>query len=129
VGDEFDTPWGRAFEGRRLRDEGMDKAAAHADHVTAGWTLRAYELLLVYISNPAVDTFMTEDVREWIKDLLPEPPRNQSWGSIMTRAKKAGLIVHHGTDTHKDPARHRGISNVWRVVRLANAALDSQAQD
>jgi hypothetical protein len=99
---------------RRLRDEGIERAAAHAG---PAWGERAYALLRAFIARYPKDTvFMIEDVRAFAKAQIEEPPDRRAWGAVAVRARRAGLIEKFGYQTHKDPVRHMGASMSWRIV-------------
>jgi hypothetical protein len=53
------------------------------------WREDAYQMLIAYPGKE----FKTEDLREWAyANGLPKPNKEQSWGGIVVRGKKAGII-------------------------------------
>jgi hypothetical protein len=103
-------------EGARLRDEGIDRAVAHADRVTPKWSERAYEGLrrfMVYVSGK--DEFTSEHVRYFAEGWgLPSPPDKRAWGVVMMRAARAGLIRKTGRfTTSRNPNCHKMPKALW----------------
>lgn len=99
-----------------LRDDGMDRAAAHADAVHGGWSNFAYDILLRYAEKHEV--FMAEDVREFARvvDGFEDPPDGRAWGSVVMRAAKAGIIKRIGYAPMKSPNCHANPKSVWRSL-------------
>lgn len=110
-GDLFDA-WGAA-------EEGMNRAADHAERVEPGWGEAALSLLQTFAeawarthSDPV---FMAEDVRAYADERgFSKPPDNRAWGKVMVRAKKDGLIVRVGLTLTKRPSSHRRPQTAWR---------------
>lgn len=100
--------------GTELRDNGMKQATDHANRVIPAWSTLAYHFLLNYIKT--VPGFMTEDVRRASAGQVPEPPSNRAWGSIVVRAKKAGVIIPDGFRSVTNPKAHATPATYWRVV-------------
>lgn len=105
-------------EACRLRDEGIDTAAAHADAVQPEWTEQAFAFLRLYLELNA--TFTTEDVRMAARGVVPEPPDRRAWGSVTRRAVKEKLIERSGFTEAKDPRVHCNIVAVWRSKVVAS---------
>lgn len=108
---------GPGAEARAARDEGIGRAAQHADEVVQNWGDRAYSMLLDYLTKPEQFTsaFTSEDVREHAERLrLPEPPHLRAWGSVFVRASRAGLICKAGVTEARAKHVHCGIIAVWR---------------
>lgn len=80
----------------RRRDEGIQRAAEHADNESPGWT----DVALLYLKQFLVNTsgpFLAEDVVAAAKVWgLIEPPDGRAWGHVMRRAAKLGLVVKAG---------------------------------
>lgn len=78
------------FDAARVgRDEGMRRATDRADQVRPGWSEDAMNSILAYPEKE----FRTEQLRAFAyMNGLDRPPRDLAWGSVMVRAKKAGLI-------------------------------------
>lgn len=97
----------------QARDDGMERATAHADAVSDRWRVNALAAVVDYITRDLfVEDFTAEDVREWAR--LPEPPDRRAWGTIMVVAARKGYIAKAGYRPHRDPSRHHGVSTVWR---------------
>lgn len=99
--------------GRQARDRGMEKARAHADAVVNDWSERAYELLKWFLERTK-GSFMAEDFRADVKGLLPEPPTNRAYGSVVLRASREGLIRKVGHGTVKSATAHRCFASIWQ---------------
>lgn len=101
---------------RQLRDEGIERAAQHADRVHGSWADQAYAAFVLYAA--ANMQFTTEDVRLHVESggILPKPPDRRAWGSIATRAMRAGVVVRLGYVPGKDPSNHMGPRSLWRAA-------------
>lgn len=103
-------------QAKLLRDEGMLASTMHAEVQNPLWPIRAYDSLKRYLNViPMCSKFMTEDFRIWAEtqDNLPAPPTGRAYGSIMTKAFKAGLIEHRGYASTSNPKAHRTPASMW----------------
>ena len=98
--------------GKELRDDGIKRAADHANAKIQTWSNRAYDCFVNYARSH--ELFMTEDVRAAAE--IPAPPSNRAWGSVAVRAKKANIIAHAGYKAVKNPKAHCAPCNVWRSL-------------
>lgn len=93
--------------------EGALACTQKADAIIAGWSDSAYAAICWYARlNPGVP-WTAEDCTEWAQGLggVPAPHDERAWGSIFTRAARAGVIVRsdlfykrrkgHGTEARK----------------------------
>lgn len=103
------------FISHNLRDKGIQQAINHADKVEEKWSEKAYNCLLRFIQWN--DEFMTEDVREFASLSLSEPPSNRSWGGIIVKAVKQGLIVRKGFRNVSNAKAHSTPASVWKTVK------------
>ena len=107
--------------GEALRDEGIQRAADHAERVYPNWTAHAYAALEDFLTIGKYAhgaTFTSEDVREHAATLkLPEPPNNRAWGAVFKKAGSSGLLTKRGTTTARAPGVHCSIITVWRIAR------------
>lgn len=89
--------------------------SAEAD---AAWELRAYAHALNFIESlPPGSPLTTEQVREYAEARgLPDPRDKRKWGSVLPKARTAGLIAKAGITYAKDPKVHFNIVTDW--VRL-----------
>lgn len=104
------------FGSSEARDAGMNAAVGHANRVFGNWDERAYRVLLQYINiNPDLQ-FMGEDVRKYAyaKTDLPVAPHQRSWGAIITRAVKSGVIKKVGMGKVKNVKAHRANAAIWK---------------
>ncbi len=101
------------FQATIERDAGMQQAIDHANAVVEKWSDRAMVFLKKYIklNNGG---FMAEDVRMFAELMdFPSPPSARAWGSIMTRARREGLIVGIGYGKTKSKKAHRTPAGIW----------------
>lgn len=99
--------------GAELRDIGMKRSLDHAEKVHDNWTTLAYSFLLGFIKTNK--TFLAEDVRLASDGIVPEPPSNRAWGSVIVMAKKNDLIHRIGYSEVKNPKAHRTPATLWEV--------------
>ena len=73
---------------RARRDDGMARAARHADAVSSAWSAGAYGHLVEFVATVKQrgGDFMAEDVRAYAAGRgLPPPPDPRAWGVVMKR--------------------------------------------
>lgn len=103
-----------------LRDEGIKRAADHADAVAPDWTDNAFRIFCHYGKQRAQKGFLfsTEEARTYAEKwwTLPPPPDRRAWGAVAVRARRAGLIQRAGFDCSKSANCHGGYIAVWRWV-------------
>lgn len=111
---QFDEQMLTRPSGEALRDTGMSRASEHANSQHIGWTERALNFVRTF---PARE-FMTEDVREFAySNGLPHPPDDRAWGTVITTARRQGLIVHDRYAAVDNPKAHARPASVWRRVK------------
>ena len=96
------------------RDRGIKRAVDHAEKITDNWSEKAYGFLRQYMTRHC--EFMSEDVREASRGIVPEPPSHRAWGAIIVRAVKEGLIRRLGYQTVKNAKAHCTPASLWQVV-------------
>lgn len=68
------------------RDQGVERAASHANRVESEWTGQALGMLIAF-GQQATGDFLIEEVRAWAEARgLPEPPDKRSWGAVARSA-------------------------------------------
>lgn len=68
------------------RDQGVERAASHANRVESEWTGQALGMLTAY-GQQATGPFLIEEVRAWAEARgLPAPPDQRSWGAVARSA-------------------------------------------
>lgn len=100
--------------GRELRDKGIKKAVVGGDRILPNWKHEAYLFFLGYISSHP--EFMMEECRKASEGIIPQPPSNRAWGSIIVQAKKEGIIQRVGFRSVVNPKAHMAPCSVWKVV-------------
>lgn len=97
---------------RLARDEGIEKAIAHADKVIYNWGYKAYLLLQEFIKTK--HEFLVEDFRLYCEQQkLETPPDNRAFGGIILKAKRAGLVMSLRYESCKNKIGHRHPVSVW----------------
>ncbi len=103
------------FTGTELKERGMEQAIQTANLFCENWSESAYEYLEGYCYLHK--RFMTENVRmEAERSGITIPPSKRAWGSVITRAKKNGMIAHDGYSPVKNPLAHKTPTSVWRSL-------------
>lgn len=105
------------FTGHELKQAGITLAANHAEQVNPGWqdeAINALKVFLLWNNSP----FLCETFRVFAEEdcKLPHPPHTRSYGAVMQRAKREGLITHAGITQVKNPKAHCANANLWQKV-------------
>jgi hypothetical protein len=103
------------WDASELTNEGINRAVEHADDENLGWSQRAFLFLLRYMCDKR--TFMTEEVREAAKHLIPDPPSQRAWGGIVRRAVTGGFVKKIGFKPVSNPKAHQTPASVWQVLK------------
>lgn len=96
-----------------LKNRGMIQSIENADRNNKKWSEIAYKYLLHYLINKK-EPFLTEDVRMSSKNVVPEPPSNRAWGTIIVKASKIGIIKKIGYGTTKSKKSHSTPASLWQ---------------
>ena len=101
-------------ENRLIRDEAISLSVDGADEVVPNWSGRCYQELIKYVNR--VDEFMTEDFRDWCREInFPIPDEQRAFGGVIMGAVKRGLIVHTGKwGEMKSKNCHMNPKKIWR---------------
>lgn len=100
------------MNGQQLAEQGMERAAEHADAVTPNWQTDAFNALLAVAAKG--DPFMVDDARGYLLATGgKDAPDARAWGAIATRAAKAGYIRAHGWGGAQRASGHNGPRRVW----------------
>lgn len=87
------------FNGQQRRDEGIERAAAHAERTAPGWMQAALAHLRAWA--PAREPFLAEDFREAMAGKLQAPPDGRAWGAVFRTAAIGGLLERAGFKVDK----------------------------
>jgi hypothetical protein len=99
--------------GEALRDEGIERAAAHAEKVSEGWRELAAVLLHEYAR--VTPKFTAEQASAYAFSRgLPKPPDGRAYGSVIARGRRANLIVLDGYEKSPNPKHHRDTATRWK---------------
>lgn len=102
---------------RSARDQGIKRAIDNADRHCADWSDRAFSLVQPYLMRKAGEKITGEEVRQYVERMgLPNPPDKRSWGAIMLRAAKKGLLQKVGWTTASDPKVRCNPISLWVVT-------------
>lgn len=107
-----------AQQGRALRDEGINRAAEHAERVEPDWKDIAYDAFCRIARQH--QEFTTEQARH-LSRVVPDPPDKRAWGQVARRAVRAGIIEKAGYAVADDPKVHRNVVTLWRS-RIARSS-------
>lgn len=103
--------------GEQLKQQGIEQAINHADSIPPfNWSDKAYNFLTSWLGTvPVGYSFMAEDVRVLAekRNVVPVPPSKRSWGAILLKARKEGLIISNGINVVKNPQAHRCFATLW----------------
>lgn len=81
---------------RKRRDEGIASSLAHADADHPKWSVRAFRLLVQYVSETN-HPFTIEHFRPWAyAHGLEEPSEERAFGGVTCKAIRDGVIVRVG---------------------------------
>lgn len=86
------------------RDDGIDRAVAHAEANHKLWLERGVGMLRYFVEGLHGKGFLAEDFVAWLqkqtpttlKTVFPKPPDPRAYGGIIQAAVKAGIIVKVG---------------------------------
>lgn len=96
-----------------LRDDGIKRAADHADSANPTWGQRAFAAFKSFAMTHLV--FTTEEVRlDAELHGLPDPPDKRAWGSVAARAARQGFVIRHGHEKASSPKVHCMYVTRWR---------------
>ena len=104
-------------EGRRLADEGGQRALSHADVQNMSWGQRAERALRIYCHTQKGKVITIEKFRPWAYSRgLPEPPAPGAFGPIVKAAARNGLIKDEGFQPSDNATQHGKPVKLWRVL-------------
>ena len=107
-------------DARRVRDQKMGQALDHAEAESARWGTRALSYLRQYAeSHDRFPGWFVTQAAE-LTGAVPTPPTLKSWGSIFTKAARAGWLVKDGYA--QDPHRHANPCPIWKSMIYREAA-------
>lgn len=107
---ELDLGW-------RGAEDGMKRAARHADDDAPGWADRALIALNAYMRAHPAETFIAPSVRAWaLRHGLDAPRDAHAWGVVFRRAARAKLIRRAGFQQYGDATTNTQPVSVWRPV-------------
>lgn len=105
--------------GKTLKEKGMARSARTANELNHGWTDKAYNMLhhfLRSMKRGGRETFMGEDFKLFAyANGLQHARSDRAFGSVMSRAAKAGLITRAGYGQVSNPTAHAATASIWRV--------------
>lgn len=103
--------------GKKAAEEGMTRAVDHVEQESPGWKELAFGYLKIFIAGINTE-FLGEEVRKYAEDHgLESPPDNRSWGAIMIRGAKEGLINKIGYRQCKNTKGHASPMTLWQKTK------------
>ncbi len=110
MNEQFDIEFGK-----KLRDEGIERAINHADRKISQWQEIAYEHFLLWLRKmPRGERFMIEDFRKHMGTHLVEPPSLRAYGALAVRGAKDGVIENVGYGKVSNSKAHRTPAAIWQ---------------
>lgn len=101
--------------GFQFAERGMARALAHAESVDDGWGEKAYQFVRGFAAQRV--QFRAEQVRAYAElNGLPPAPSARSWGSIIAKASRNGIIKRTGFATCDNTKAHSCNVSCWRGV-------------
>lgn len=104
-------------EGKRLAEQGLERAVMKADDMVIGWSERCWQLFWQWLNRkPRYFEFMVEDFRAYCYhyDLIEKPNSERAFGMLSVKAVKLNIIEFAGTRKVKNKKAHSTPANVWR---------------
>lgn len=83
---------------RRVRMRKAVQATERADTDSPSWSQQAYAFLCQFAVARGGE-FLGEEVISRSRGVVPEPTDKRAWGSVFTKAARAGVIVRNGWST------------------------------
>ncbi len=108
------TQMGLDFSGESLKEAGINQVLAHTEADTPDWTECAFSLLEAFARR--VGRFSSDEFREYVAGILPEPPHVNAYGGLFSRAARAGIIKSVGYVKATRAAAHRRVVTVWQMA-------------
>jgi hypothetical protein len=105
-------------EARRLRDEGIETAVAHANKVEPRWIDKAYEYFKNHFLLSTNGAFQMEEFRSYCAMMdFPLPAHNRAFGGVVVRAVKEGIIKSVGKQATRSKKSHCANAELWIQVK------------
>jgi len=110
----IDAMHGRtSAEGRR--DKGITRSTQHAEHATPGWNAQADALLREFLVDVAFGKdFLAEEFVDWVRGKIADPPDARSWGGVIQRGAKRGMMRRCGYAPAN--SSNRSPKCLWRAI-------------
>jgi hypothetical protein len=99
--------------GAAERDEGIARAAAHADREVRGWILLARAHLLTFARHH--QRFALETVRDYAEARgLPAAPDPRAWGAVAVKCRRDFIIKPDGYAPSLNKGAHKRPTMQWQ---------------
>ena len=94
------------------REQGIARVQENMEMACPGWTDIALNAVIEFAKSH--EHFLTEEVREYCHEFVPEPRDARAWGAVIRRAVKTNIIVRSGYA----PARSSNLSPkpLWKSL-------------
>lgn len=102
------------------REQGIERAAAHANAVESEWTGQALGLLVAFAKEYG-KPFLIEQARKYAEENgLPLPPDARSWGAVTRRASAKKRIEKTG-NVGAAASSNCSLKPLWRYCASSGA--------
>ena len=95
------------------KENGIKKSYEAAERQVSNWGSLAHNFLVKYIKTHS--EFMIEEVRAASAKEIPQPLSARSWGMVVLKAAKEGLIYKVGYSKTKSRKSHNTPATLWAV--------------
>lgn len=100
---------------REACEDGIKRAAKHAEDVSPGWYRKAVEHVRQYALYHS--EFMCEAVRARAESQkFPKPPDKRAWGNVMRMAGRQRFVRKKGISYATDPKVHMNPAGLWKSL-------------
>jgi hypothetical protein len=104
------------LEGRRLAEQGAERAANHAERVSEGWRDKAFGYATEFIRSHNGRPFMTEQIRQFAYERgFERAPDERAWGAIMLKVARRGLVRRLGFARSSAKNVHGNPATLWEA--------------
>ena len=108
------TQPGFDFSGEQLKEQGAAAAVVHADGVHLEWSDYAISLLEEFARGR--ETFSSDDFRQQVAGVLPDPPSLNAFGGLFISASRSGIIEHVGYVKSQRASAHSRVVGLWKLA-------------
>ena len=107
------------FEGKRLGEEGLERAVRKAEKDNPGWKEKCWELFKRWIDKkPMGYEFLMEEFRQDVEKwkMIEKPNSSRAYGVISKRALREKLIEGAGMGRVSNATAHNCFAAKWKKL-------------